>query len=81
MAFPQPRRGRSEQRNHLLLFVALDSLACVDRIVIEQANRALRLSPFDSLIYLRYIGLAYAHFAAGRFEEMVRGWRRRGSGW
>ena len=42
-----------------------------DAIAVEQANRALRLSPFDSLIYLPYIGLAYAHFAAGRFEEMV----------
>ena len=36
---------------------------------IEQADRAIRLSPFDSLLYLPYIGLAYAHFAAGGFEE------------
>jgi len=35
----------------------------------RQANRALRLSPFDHLLYLPYVGLAYAHFAAGRFEE------------
>ena len=42
-----------------------------DAIAVEQANRALRLSPFDSLIYLPYIALAYAHFAAGRFEEMA----------
>ena len=42
-----------------------------DAIAVEQANRALRLSPFDPLIYLPYLGLAYAHFAAGRFEEMV----------
>jgi adenylate cyclase len=42
-----------------------------DAIAVEQANRALRLSPFDPLIYLPYIGLAYAHFAAGRFEETV----------
>jgi len=42
-----------------------------DAIAVEQANRALRLSPFDPLIYLPYIALAYAHFAAGRFEEMV----------
>ena len=40
-----------------------------DAIAVEHANRALRLSPFDPLIYLPYIGLAYAHFAAGRFEE------------
>src|SRR6266436_138234 len=40
-----------------------------DATAVEQANRAIRLSPFDPLIYLPYIGLAYAHFAAGRFEE------------
>jgi adenylate cyclase len=42
-----------------------------DAIAVEQANRGLRLSPFDPLIYLPYVGLAYAHFAAGRFEETV----------
>src|SRR5271166_3394614 len=42
-----------------------------DAIAVEQANRALRLSPFDPWLYMPYIGLAYAHFAAGRFEEMV----------
>ena len=42
-----------------------------DAIAVEQANRALRLSPFDPLIFLPYVGLAYAHFAAGRFEETV----------
>jgi len=40
-----------------------------DAIAVEHANRALRLSPFDPLIYVPYLGLAYAHFAAGRFEE------------
>ena len=40
-----------------------------DATAVEQAERAIRLSPFDSLIYLPYVGLAYAHFAAGRFEE------------
>src|SRR5437764_898200 len=40
-----------------------------DAIAVEQANRALRLSPFDHLLYLPYVGLAYAHFSAGRFEE------------
>jgi adenylate cyclase len=42
-----------------------------DAIAVEQANRALRLSPFDPLIYLPYVGLAYAHFAASRFEATV----------
>jgi TolB-like protein len=36
---------------------------------VEQAGRAIRLSPFDPLIYLPYVGLAYAQFAAGRFAE------------
>ena len=36
---------------------------------VEQADRAIRLSPFDSLLYLPYVGLAYARFADGRFEE------------
>jgi TolB-like protein/class 3 adenylate cyclase len=40
-----------------------------DATAVEQAERAIRLSPFDPLLYLPYIGLAYAHFAAGRFEE------------
>ncbi len=40
-----------------------------DAIAVEHGNRALRLSPFDPLIYLPYGGLAYAHFAAGRFAE------------
>src|SRR6267142_2662655 len=42
-----------------------------DAIAVEQANRALRLSPFDPQRNLPYVGLAYAHFAAGRFEETV----------
>jgi tetratricopeptide (TPR) repeat protein len=40
-------------------------------VAVEHAERAIRLSPFDPLIYLPYVGLAYAHFAAGRFEETV----------
>jgi tetratricopeptide (TPR) repeat protein len=36
---------------------------------VEQAERAFRLSPFDPLIWMPYNSLAYAHFAAGRFEE------------
>ncbi|MEN3343077.1 MAG: adenylate cyclase [Actinomycetota bacterium] len=40
-----------------------------DAIALDQAERAIRLSPFDPLLYLPYVGLAYAHFAAGRFTE------------
>jgi adenylate cyclase len=39
-----------------------------DATAVEHAERAIRLSPFDPLIYVPYVGLAYAHFAAGRFE-------------
>ena len=38
-------------------------------VAVDHAERAIRLSPFDPLLYLPYIGLAYAHFASGRFEE------------
>jgi adenylate cyclase len=40
-----------------------------DATAVEQAERAIRLSPFDPLLYIPYIGLAYAHFAAGRFDD------------
>ena len=40
-----------------------------DAEAIEQAELAIRLSPFDPLIYLPCVGLAYAHFAARRYEE------------
>jgi adenylate cyclase len=36
---------------------------------IEQAEQSLRLSPSGSLLFMPYIGLAYAHFFAGRFDE------------
>jgi len=38
---------------------------------VEQAQQAIRLSPFDPLIWMTYVALAYAHFAARRFEEAV----------
>ncbi len=40
-----------------------------DATAVDQAERAIRLSPFDPLLFVPYLGLAYAHFAAGRFEE------------
>jgi tetratricopeptide (TPR) repeat protein len=40
-----------------------------DAISVSQAEQALRLSPIDPLLYLPCVGLAYAHFAAGRFAE------------
>ncbi len=36
---------------------------------IEHAKRGIRLSPYDPLIYLPYVGLAIAHFFAGDFVE------------
>jgi adenylate cyclase len=40
-----------------------------DAIAVDHAQRAIRLSPYDPLLYIPYIGLAYAHFAAGRFAD------------
>jgi TolB-like protein len=40
-----------------------------DATAVDHATRAIRLSPFDPLLYVPYVGLAYAHFAAGRFKE------------
>jgi adenylate cyclase len=40
-----------------------------DATAVEQAERAIRLSPLDPLLYLPYVGLAYAHFSAGRFAD------------
>ena len=38
-------------------------------IAIEQAELALRLSPFDPMSNMRYMAIAIAHFVADRFEE------------
>lgn len=40
-----------------------------DEMAVGQAETAIRLSPYDPLIYLPYVSLAYAHFASGRFDE------------
>jgi TolB-like protein len=40
-----------------------------DATAVDHATRAIRLSPFDPLLYLPYVGLAYVHFGAGRFEQ------------
>jgi tetratricopeptide (TPR) repeat protein len=38
---------------------------------LSHGEAAIRHSPYDPLIYLPYVGLAYAHFFAGRFDEAV----------
>jgi adenylate cyclase len=38
-------------------------------IAIEHSKIGIRLSPYDPLIYLPLVGLAYAHFFAGNFME------------
>lgn len=38
-------------------------------LAVEHGRMAIRLSPYDPLIYLPYVGLAYAHFFAGEFSE------------
>jgi TolB-like protein len=45
-------------------------------IAIERAERALRLSPFDSLNYLSYNALAIAHFTHGRYDDSCAAARR-----
>ncbi|MEO5989517.1 MAG: protein kinase [Candidatus Eisenbacteria bacterium] len=40
-----------------------------DSTAIEHAKIGIRLSPFDPLIYLPYVGLAFAHLFAGNFVE------------
>ncbi len=45
---------------------------------VEHAERAIRLSPLDPLMYLPYVGLAYAHFAAGRFDDAAAAASRAG---
>jgi Flp pilus assembly protein TadD len=43
---------------------------------IEHGGLGIRLSPYDPLIYLPYVGLAYAHFFAGNFVEAASAARR-----
>jgi adenylate cyclase len=38
-------------------------------LAIDRAQRALRLSPFDSMKYMAYGALSLAHFHAGRYQE------------
>jgi TolB-like protein/Tfp pilus assembly protein PilF len=45
-------------------------------IAIERAERALRLSPFDSLNYLAYNALAISYFTTGRHEQSYDATRR-----
>jgi len=47
-----------------------------DTTSIEHARTGIRLSPYDPLIYLPYVGLAYAHFFAGNFVEAASAARR-----
>ena len=42
-----------------------------DATSIAHAETAIRLSPYDPLIYLPYVGLAYAYFFTGRLEELL----------
>ena len=40
-----------------------------DSTAIDHARIGIRLSPYDPLVYLPYVGLAYAHLFAGNFVE------------
>jgi adenylate cyclase len=47
-----------------------------DSAAVVHADTAVRLSPYDPLIWLPFIGLAYTHFFSGRFEEAMSAARR-----
>jgi tetratricopeptide (TPR) repeat protein len=47
----------------------------VDR-AIEHHSRAMRLSPLDPILYNMHVGLAFAHFLAGRYDEAAS-WAQR----
>jgi TolB-like protein/tetratricopeptide (TPR) repeat protein len=57
--------------NFLALSTSAVALAWTGKceLAIDRANRALRLSPFDSLGHLAYQGLAGAYFQLGQFGE------------
>jgi tetratricopeptide (TPR) repeat protein len=38
-------------------------------LAIDHAQRAMRLSPVDSLMFMMNGAMAFAHFTAGRYEE------------
>jgi hypothetical protein len=41
-----------------------------DTTAVEHARVGIRLSPYDRLIYLPYVGLAYAYFFMGKYIEV-----------
>jgi TolB-like protein/tetratricopeptide (TPR) repeat protein len=47
-----------------------------DTTAVEHAHMGIRLSPYDPLIYLPYVGLAYAHFFSGNYTEAASAARR-----
>jgi tetratricopeptide (TPR) repeat protein len=47
-----------------------------DTTAIEHGMNGVRLGPYDPLVYLPYVGLAYSHFFAGNFVEAARAARR-----
>lgn len=47
-----------------------------DTTAIEHGMNGVRLGPYDPLVYLPYLGLAYSHFFAGNFVEAASAARR-----
>jgi len=43
-----------------------------DTTSISHAQTGIRLSPYDPLVYLPYVGLTYAYFFTSRFEEALK---------
>jgi tetratricopeptide (TPR) repeat protein len=46
------------------------------QLAIEHHERAMRLSPLDPNLYNMHVGMGFAHFLAGRFDE-ASSWSRR----
>lgn len=47
-----------------------------DATAVEHGTNGIRLGPYDPLIYLPYVGLAYSHFFVGNFAEAAGAARR-----
>jgi TolB-like protein/tetratricopeptide (TPR) repeat protein len=47
-----------------------------DATAVEHGLNGIRLGPFDPLVYLPYVGLAYSYFFAGNFTEALNAARR-----
>ena len=81
MRRPAPRPACTPERQSLALSpssaLALGFSSIIrawtgdDATSIRHAQTGIRLSPYDPLIYLPYVGLTYAYYFTGRFDEAL----------